>query len=275
MAQKRSAFFISDRTAITAQMLGHGLLTQFSDAVAFNEITLPFVDSVEKAQAAVIQINKQSAEDKARALVFSSLLQPEVGAVIRTAQALVLDCFDVFMLPLEKELGVPASHAVGRAHGAGDFMNYHRRMEAVNYALSHDDGASTRDLDEADVILVGVSRCGKTPTCLYLAMQFGIRAANFPLIPEDFTSMCLPAPIAALRPTLYGLTINPERLHQIRSERRPGSTYAAVHNCAFEVREAEALMRQETIRYLDVTTKSIEELATTIMQQANLARRTF
>jgi hypothetical protein len=274
MPQKRSAFFISDRTGITAEMLGHSLLTQF-EMVSFNEVTLPFVDSIEKADAAVRQINEQGEKDGTRPLIFSTLVNQDVSSVVAKASALFLDCFDIFILPMEKELGVLASHAVGRSHSANDFANYHHRIEAVNYSLSHDDGVSTRDLSEADVILVGVSRCGKTPTCLYLAMQFGIRAANYPLVPEDFASMQLPGQVKSLRKRLYGLTIKPDRLEKIRNERRPGSTYATRANCEFEVREAEALMRQEGIPYLDVTTKSVEELATTILQQAKLVRRVY
>ncbi len=274
MPQKRSAFFISDRTGITAEMLGHSLLTQF-EMVSFNEVTLPFVDSIEKARAALKQINDQGAKDGTRPLIFSTLVNQEVSSVVATASALFLDCFDIFILPLEKELGELASHAVGRSHSATDVANYHYRMEAVNYSLSHDDGVSTRDLADADVILVGVSRCGKTPTCLYLAMQFGIRAANYPLVPEDFASMQLPGQVKSLRKRLFGLTIKPDRLEKIRTERRPNSTYATRTNCEFEVREAEALMRQEGIPYLDVTSKSVEELATTILQQANLVRRVY
>ncbi len=274
MPQQRSAFFISDRTGITAEMLGHSLLTQF-DMVSFNEVTLPFVDSVEKAQATVRQINDQAARDGTRPLIFSTLVNQDVSSVVATANALFLDCFEIFILPMEKELGVLASHAVGRSHSANDFVNYHHRIEAVNYSLSHDDGVASRDLAEADVILVGVSRCGKTPTCLYLAMQFGIRAANYPLVPEDFASMQLPGQVKALRKRLYGLTIQAERLAKIRNERRPNSTYSTLSNCEYEIKEAEALMRQEGIPYLDVTTKSVEELATTILHQAKLVRRVY
>ena len=230
MPQKRTAFFISDRTGITAEMLGHSLLTQFVDAVSFNEVTLPFVDSVEKAHAAVAQINEQGAKDGVRPLLFSTLVNAEVSAAVASANALFLDCFEIFIAPMERELSVRASHTVGRSHSASDFVNYHHRIEAVNYSLSHDDGVATRDLTEADVILVGVSRCGKTPTCLYLSMQFGIRAANYPLIPEDFSSMRLPGQLKALRKRLYGLTIRPDRLQEIRNERRPGSRYATLAN---------------------------------------------
>ncbi len=274
MTQPRSAFFVSDRTGITAEMLGHSLLTQFDD-MRFNEVTLPFVDTVEKAREVVEKINRQGAADGVRPIVISTLARTEIARVIGQANALFLDCFEMFISPLEREIGVRASHAVGRSHSVSDFVNYHRRIESVNYTLSHDDGLATRDLSEADVVLVGVSRCGKTPTCLYLSMQFGIRAANYPLIPEDFAAKQLPVQLRPLRGRLHGLTIRPERLQEIRNERRPNSHYATLANCEFEVREAEALMRQEKIPFLDATSKSVEELATTILQEAKLVRRIY
>ena len=274
MTQKRAAFFISDRTGITAEMLGHSMLTQF-DNVCFQEITMPFVDSVEKAVDAVKQINQAGAAEGIRPIVISTLVNTEIAAIVGAANALFLDCFEIFISPLEKELGIPATHAVGRSHSVTDIVNYYHRIDAVNYSLAHDDGVSTRDLTESDVILVGVSRCGKTPTCLYLALQFGIRAANYPLVPEDFSTMQLPGQVRPLRARLYGLTIKPERLQRIRNERRPGSKYATLSNCQFEVREAESLMRQEGIPYLDATSMSVEELATTIMHQARLVRRIY
>jgi regulator of PEP synthase PpsR (kinase-PPPase family) len=274
MVLKRTAYFVSDRTGITAEMLGHSLLTQF-DGVRFQEVTLPFVDSPDKARDVVRQINETAATDGARPLVISTLVNTEIASIVGGANALFLDCFEIFISPLEKELGVKASHAIGRTHNVSDFVNYYHRIDSVNYALSHDDGVSTRDLSEADIILVGVSRCGKTPTCLYLAMQFGIRAANYPLIPEDFSTMQLPSQLRPLRARLHGLTIRPERLQQIRNERRPGSKYAALSNCEFEVREAEALMRQEGIPFLDATSKSVEELATTILHEAKLVRKIY
>jgi regulator of PEP synthase PpsR (kinase-PPPase family) len=274
MARPRTAYFVSDRTGITAEMLGHSLLTQF-DNVRFNEVTLPFVDTVEKAREVVAKINEQGAADGERPIVISTLARTEIAQVVGEAHALFLDCFEIFISPLERELGVRASHAIGRSHSVSDFVNYHHRIESVNYTLSHDDGVSNRDLSEADVILIGVSRCGKTPTCLYLSMQYGIRAANYPLIPEDFSTMRLPAQLRPLRGKLYGLTIKPDRLQQIRNERRPGSQYATLANCEFEVREAEALMRQEGIPCLDATSKSVEELATTILHEAKLTRRIY
>lgn len=270
---KRAVFFISDSTGITAEMLGHSLLTQF-ESVGFQQVTLPFVDTAEKAHEMVARIN-ETAREGVRPIVISTLVNAEIAAIVGAANALFLDCFEVFISPLEKELGVAASHAIGRSHSVDDLVNYYHRIDAVNFALGHDDGVATRDLGESDIILVGVSRSGKTPTCLYLAMQFGIRAANYPLVPEDFSGMQLPGQIRSLRGRLRGLTIKPERLAQIRSERRPGSQYATLANCEFEVKQAEALMRQEGIPYLDATSKSVEELATTLLHAAKLVRRNY
>jgi [pyruvate, water dikinase]-phosphate phosphotransferase / [pyruvate, water dikinase] kinase len=270
----RAAFFISDRTGITAEMLGHSLLTQF-ESVRFQEVTLPFVDTIDKAHEVVGRINERAAADSARPIVISTLVNTEIAAIVGQANALFLDCFEIFISPLEKELGVPASHAIGRSHSVNDLVNYYHRIDAVNYALGHDDGIAARGLGDADIILVGVSRSGKTPTCLYMAMQFGIRAANYPFVPEDFGAMQLPKHLQPLRARLRGLTIRPGRLQQIRSERRPGSKYATLENCEFEVREAETLMQQEGIPFIDSTSKSVEELATTILHEAKLERRIY
>jgi [pyruvate, water dikinase]-phosphate phosphotransferase / [pyruvate, water dikinase] kinase len=273
-SQTRVAYFISDRTGITAEMLGHSLLTQF-EGVKFEEVTLPFVDTPDKAHEIVTRINETATREGVRPIVISTLVNTEIAQIVGAANALFLDCFEIFISPLEKELGEHASHAIGRSHSVNDLVNYYHRIDAVNYALGHDDGVTTRELSDADIILVGVSRSGKTPTCLYMAMQFGIRAANYPLIPEDFSTMQLPGQLRPLRGRIRGLTIKPERLCQIRTERRPGSTYATLSNCEWEVKEAEALMRQEGIPYLDATSKSVEELATTILHEAKLVRRIY
>ena len=274
MTPIRHAFFVSDRTGITAEMLGHSLLAQFEEE-RFREVTLPFVDSVARAEEAVLQINDAAARDGIRPLVFSTLVEPALSTVIATAKALYLDCFNVFISPMEKELGVRHSLEIGRSHRVRDTTEYNGRIEAVNFVLAHDDGVSTKQMHEADVILVGVSRCGKTPTCLYLGMQYGLRAANYPLIPEDFKDMRLPSRLAKHRGKLFGLTIQPDRLTQIREQRRPNSPYAELANCRYEVDRAEVLMRSESIPFLDATNRSIEELAATIVHQAQLQRQSF
>jgi regulator of PEP synthase PpsR (kinase-PPPase family) len=274
MTTKRTVFFISDRTGITVEMLGNSLLTQF-DGIEFERITLPFIDSVEKIEQAVEQIVQAAERNGTRPLVLSSIVDDTMNDRLRKADALVLDFFHVFIAPLEAELHVRSAHAAGRSHGIANSNQYLARIEAVNYSLAHDDGQTTKDLVNAQVILVGVSRSGKTPTALYLALQFGVRAANFPLTPDDFADSVLPQSLHPYRNKLYGLTIRPERLHQIRSERRRGSVYASVPNCEYEVREAEQLMRREGIAMLDTTSRSIEEISTTIMQHAKLVRHIY
>jgi hypothetical protein len=274
-ATRRTVFFISDRTGITAEMLGNSLLTQF-DEFQFQRITIPFVDSQDKVAEAVRQVNATAASEGRRPIVVSSVVDEVMSEQIRReADALTLDLFQVFIAPLEGELGAKSSHAAGRSHGIANSHEYFARMEAINFTQAHDDGAQTRDLDKAQVILVGVSRCGKTPTSLYLALQFGIRAANFPLTPDDFADRRLPGSVLPFRDRCFGLTIQPERLREIREERRPGSKYAMMDNCRYEIREAEHLMQQHGIPMLDTTVKSIEEIATTVLHRAKLSRHIY
>jgi len=274
-AAQRTVFFISDRTGITAEMLGNSLLTQFEDH-QFQRVTIPFVDTPEKIDEAIKQVNATAAAQGRRPIVVSSVVDETMSEMIRRdAQALTLDLFQIFIQPLEAELGSKSSHAAGRSHGLANSTDYFARMEAINFAQAHDDGAATRELGKAQVILVGVSRCGKTPTTLYLALQFGVRAANFPLTPDDFVDHVLPRSVIPFKEKLFGLTIAPERLHEIREERRRGSKYAALDNCRYEVREAEQLMQREGIPTVDTTSKSIEEIATTILHRAKLARHIY
>jgi regulator of PEP synthase PpsR (kinase-PPPase family) len=265
----RTAFFVSDRTGLTAEVMGRGLLTQFG-GIEFRRVTLPYVDTVAKAKDVATRIEAAGQADGQRPLVFSTLTQPELRDPIAACNALFLDLFDMFIAPMEAELGVASSHAMGRAHSAG--AGYAARIDAVNYALDHDDGGITRELPRADIVLVGVSRCGKTPTSLYLALQFGIYAANYPLVEEDFAKKELPGALQALHGKLYGLTITPERLHQIRYERSPNSRYASLDNCRYELHEAAKLMAQHGIPCLNVTSMSVEEIATTIVHQAGLRK---
>jgi regulator of PEP synthase PpsR (kinase-PPPase family) len=193
---------------------------------------------------------------------------------VRQADCLYLDFFDAFLGPMEQELGQVSSHALGRAHGVTDLAAYTARINATNFALANDDGTHTREYDRADVILIGVSRSGKTPTCLYLALQYGAYAANYPLVDDDLDSRQLPAVVAPYRDKLFGLTIEPERLHQIREERRPGSRYASIAQCTYELRAAEQLFERFGVPYLDTTDCSIEEIASRVLERKKLARRT-
>ena len=274
MSQRRRVFFVSDRTGLTVEALGSSLLTQFGD-IDFLRVTLPFIDSIPKAIQVVAQVNEAHRDSGQRPLVFSSIVDDEVRMEINKATGLVLDVFERFIVPLENELATKSSHAVGRAHSAGNVKDYNHRIEAINYTLAHDDGVTHRGLEDADIVLVGVSRSGKTPTCLYMAMQFGIKAANYPLIPEDLEANRLPPSLAPLRGKVWGLSITAERLQAIRSERRPDSKYASYENCRYEVGAAERLMNQHGIPFLDATTKSIEEIATHMLHEAHLVRRVY
>jgi len=274
MPQRRTVFFVSDGTGITAQMLGHSLLTQF-EGVEFNQITLPFIDSTDRAQECLERIERESLRGDGQPIVFSTLVNGDVREVVRRANALFVDFFETFIGPLEGGLGLKSSHTIGRSHSAMDKQEYKQRIEAINFTMAHDDGASHRELADADVILVGVSRSGKTPTSLYLALQFGVKAANYPLIPEDFSRGELPEALRVIKPKLYGLTIAPERLQEIRRERRPGSQYADPENCRYEIVQAEALMTREGIRWINSTAKSIEEIATTILRELRLERHVY
>ena len=269
MTQTRPVFFVSDGTGITAETLGHSLLAQFPDT-RFRPHRMPFVDSPDKARDCAMKIRDAAAESGQRPIVFNTLVDPDAVAGLREADALFLDLFEKFIEPLENELGQRSTHAAGRFHGIAESQDYKRRIEAINFTLAHDDGVSHADLAEADVILVGVSRSGKTPTSLYLAMQFGIKAANYPLIPEDFERNKLPVELTRYRGKLFGLTIGPDRLSQIRQERRPNSRYASLENCLQEIEAAQRMMKREGIKWLDSTAKSIEEISTIILQEIRL-----
>ncbi len=270
----RTVFFISDGTGITAETFGNAILNQFE--ANLQRVRLPFVDSVDKAHQAVRQINHAGVIDNKRPIVFTTLANEEVFQVIsQGCQCMLMDMFGTFVHPLEKELSLKSNHRIGRFSDISKSAQYQSRIEAINFSLEHDDGQSSRDLQGSDVILVGVSRSGKTPTSLYLAMQYGLKASNYPLIPEDFERQDLPPALKAQRKKLFGLTIQPERLSEIRNERRPDSKYASLANCRMEVKEAENMMRRYGIRWLSTTTKSIEEIATTILQELRPERLTY
>lgn len=268
---KRPAFFISDGTGITAETLGNSLLAQF-DSIKFERVTLPYVDTIDKAQKAVEQINQAFERTGQIPIVFDTIVHKDIRKVIDDSNSLNLDIFSAFLAPLENELKVESSYSVGKP-SIVDSDKYVARIDAVNFALDNDDGARIRHYDEADIILIGVSRSGKTPTCLYLAMQFGIKAANYPLTEEDMNTGKLPDLLKPFRSKLFGLTIDPERLAAIRNERKANSRYASLKQCYWEIDEVEMLYQIERIPYLSTTARSIEEIATRIMADTGLQRR--
>ena len=268
---ERTLFLISDRTGITLEHLVKTLITQYDD-LQVDRIVLPFLDTATKIDAAVREINAVVRREEQPPIVFSSIVDGTLRARLKEAEPEVFDVFDPYLPTLSDALGLHHSDHVGRSHGMGDVRQYDRRVEALNFALNYDDGSRFRGLEDADLILVGVSRSGKTPTCLYLAMQYAVRAANFPLTEDDFLVGGFPQPLREHRDRLFGLTILPDRLHRIREERRPGSEYASLAQCRRESAAAVDLFRNNAIPFVDSTTVSIEELAIEIMQRIGVTR---
>jgi [pyruvate, water dikinase]-phosphate phosphotransferase / [pyruvate, water dikinase] kinase len=271
---KRTVFFISDRTGITAVSLGQALLSQFDD-IEFDQRTVPYVDTLEKAEKLVEAINEAAEKDGALPLIFDTVVTQDIRRIIRKSNSMVMDVFHTFIGPMEKELGAKSSFTVGKQHSINKAGYFDKRIAAVNYALNNDDGITTRYYDNADIILVGVSRCGKTPTSLYMAMQFGIRAANYPFIEEDMGQLKLTQDLKKYKHKVFGLTIDPVRLHEIRTERKANSKYASLQQCQRELREVEALYRKEKIPFINTTSKSIEEIATKVIIECDIERKFY
>jgi regulator of PEP synthase PpsR (kinase-PPPase family) len=270
---KRTAFFVSDGTAITSETFGHSLITQFP-AIEFEQVRSPFVDDEAKCLEVVEAVNAACARDGAPAIVFNTIIDQSLCAIINSSDGVILDLFASFMSPLEEALGVRSEPSVGQAHGLSNMDRYEDRMEATNYAMTHDDGVSV-DFKDADLILVGVSRSGKTPTCLYMALHFGVKAANYPLTPDDLEEMRLPPFLRRCKFKLVGLTIEPERLVKIRQTRKPNSKYASLRQCREEVAAAESLLRREGIPTFEATHASIEEISSRVLLQLGLQREMF
>ncbi|MGH7112777.1 MAG: posphoenolpyruvate synthetase regulatory kinase/phosphorylase PpsR [Stellaceae bacterium] len=273
MDGRRTVFFVSDSTGITAETIGNSILAQF-EGVKFDAHRLSFVDTADKANAAALRIKTLYAQSAERPIVINTVVDPQLCEIIAESGALVIDVLAPFVGTLELELGARRSGAVNRAHGLVDFGQYEARIDATNYALAHDDGVNL-DYSMADVVLVGVSRVGKTPTCLYMALHYGVKAANYPLTEEDLERDRLPDRLAGHRQRLYGLTIDPVRLAHVREARRPGSSYAKLDRCQHELVVADKLFRRENIPSLNTTHTSIEEIGSKIMAHLGIERHMF
>ena len=270
----RPVFFISDRTGITAETLGRSLLTQFEEQ-RFNPITLPFVDSVDKAEQAVLTINKAATASNSRPVIFITVVDPQLQQILATANGQIFDFFRTFINPLESALQAKSSPHMGKQHGIEGNPDYNHRIDAIHFAINCDDGVGIQHYEHADLIVIGVSRCGKTPTSLYLALQFAVNVANYPFTEEDLVQQQLPKALLPYKDRLFGLTITPERLKNIRQERRPNSRYASLACCQKELTEVEALYQQYNIPYLDTTTRSIEEIAAKILNMSGIQRHYY
>lgn len=269
----RTAFYISDGTAITSEVFGHALLSLFP--VEFEHITVPFVETEQHANEVIIQIKRAYEETGARPLVFYTMVNADIGRIISNSPGINYNFLNQFVTPLEKVIGVPSKPEKHRTHSIHE-KTYDIRIEAVNYALANDDGSNLKDYHEADIILVGVSRSGKTPTSLYLALQYGIKAANYPFTEDDMGDILkLPPVLRNFKKKLFGLTINAERLHAIRSERKANSRYASMPQCRMELREVENLYRKEKIPFLNSTKFSVEEISAKILATTGLKRKKY
>ncbi|MEZ5699244.1 MAG: pyruvate, water dikinase regulatory protein [Nitrosomonas sp.] len=274
--QKRTVFYLSDRTGITAETLGHSLLTQF-DGIEWETVNVPFLEEIDKARHVSHWINEAAQRDGQKPLVFSTLLNPEIIEVIRQANCRMFDFFETFICSIEEELHQPFARMAGRSHGLQHHLSYFKRIAAINYVLAHDDGINPKNFEAAEIILIGVSRSGKTPTCLYLGLQYGIAAANYPLTPDDMHDLQLPKALASenIRKKLFGLTLGAAQLHSIRNERRPNSQYASLDQCRKEIQWQESLYGLFDIPYLDTTYISIEEISAIILNRCGLKRQLY
>jgi len=262
-------YFISDSTGITIESLGHSLFSQFPNTT-FEKKVFPFVTKIEDAENAITQIKKASTDSDTTPIVFTSLADESLKALFKANDISIVDIFSTFLPEMESRLGSEASHAIGALHGVIDSSGYLQRMDALNYALSHDDGMKLDTLEHADIVLTGVSRSGKTPTCLYLAMHYNLKAANYPLTDSDFDQNYLPDALQSIQKCVFGLTISPTQLSKIRTERKPNSKYATFEQCEYEVKKAETIFKNSKLPFIDSSSVSIEEIATTIIQRLNL-----
>lgn len=268
----RKVFYISDGTAITAEVFGHAVLSQFP--VSFEALTIPFVETTKKAQAVKKQINDCFITTGERPLVFHSIVKPEIRDIIYSSECIDYDFLNTFVAPLEEQLGIKASPVLHRTHGKANH-SYEARIDAINFAMENDDGQTLKHIDKADIVLLGVSRCGKTPSSLYLSMQFGIKAANYPFIEDDMDNLKLPETLKKNKHKLFGLTIDPVRLHEIRQSRMENSRYSSLRQCRIEVKEVEMMYKRERIPFVNTTNHSVEEIATKILELTGLERHMF
>lgn len=269
MTLKRKVYFISDGTGITVENLGHSLLTQFSE-LKYEAKKYPYVNTIEKAKSITQEIDFENRTSNLRPIILSTLISEEIRAVIKQSNTFMIDFFEEHIGPLEQELDLRSNHTIGKTHSLNDIMRYDARMDAINFALYTDDGLALKKYQEADIIIIGISRCGKTPTCLYMSIQYGIKAANYPLVDEDLQHNKLPDFLEQFKHKLYGLSIDPKRLQTIRHKRRPNRKYSNLMQCKMEVKQAESLFVRENIPFLYTTSHSIEEIAAHILEDKGL-----
>ena len=257
-------FFLSDSTGISAETMGNALLIQFPQ-LRFERRLIPFIATVAEAQR-VVAVLDEAADGPATPIAFTTAATDEIRQVLHTTRCPMIDFFELHMSRVEEVFGVAAHREVAKLHGVGDIQRYNSRMAAIEYSIEHDDGQSIRAMDKADVVLVAPSRCGKTPTTMYLALQHGLFVANYPLVEEDLDQAALPRPVRHLREKCIGILADAARLSEVRQARRPNSRYASLEQCRFELRRAEAMYDANRLPVINSTTRSVEEMSTLILQ---------
>ncbi|AGA90485.1 hypothetical protein Thimo_1708 [Thioflavicoccus mobilis 8321] len=261
----RTVFYVSESTGITAETMGHSLLSQF-DAVDFEQVYMPYINTELRAHALTERMQEAAERDGVRPIVFATMLDDGIRQILRGGNCFYMELFEGFIEPLAEELGVAPSRMSGRSHAITRPSSYTKRIEAINFAMANDDGIRPDNFNRADVVLIGVSRSGKTPTCLYLAMHYGLCSANYPITEEDFVRGDVPQEVWDSRHKLFALTIDPLRLQLIREERRPGSEYASMTRCEQDIKKAQAIYRRLNVPILNTTTQSIEEISSHIVK---------
>lgn len=269
---KHSAFYISDGTAITAEVVGHATLSQYE--LEIEHQTLPFIENSDKLAPVIDKINQQHKQTGNLPFVFYTFVDDGLRKSLEQSQCLCFDVLKPFSQAITPVIGQEATPTLHRTHSIND-KSYDFRIDAMNYALANDDGQTTQNYQDADVILVGVSRSGKTPTSLYLALQYGIKAANYPFIEEDMDELAIPKVMQPFKDKIFGLTIDPQRLAAIRHERLPNSKYASTRQCRIELREVERLYKKSKIPFINSTHYSVEEISAKIMSKMNLERHKY
>ncbi|EPQ8525271.1 posphoenolpyruvate synthetase regulatory kinase/phosphorylase PpsR [Vibrio vulnificus] len=272
--QSRDVFYVSDGTAITCETLGHVVLGQFPFVA--NEKTFPFVESEEKLTELIKHIEISFQTNGIKPLVFFSLVLPDLKARLMESPAYCYDVLESIVQRVKDDIQMEPTPKLQRSRSVGkDTDTYFDRIAAIEYTLAHDDGISLKGFELADIILLGVSRSGKTPTSLYMAMQFGLRVVNYPYIDDDIKGLKLLPEFEIHRHKLFGLTIDPKRLTEIRENRLAGSDYASTEQCQHELANVEALFRREAIPYINTTSLSVEEISTRVLEKTGLKRRLF
>ena len=265
----KDVYYVSGSTAILAEDMGKALLAQFH-GIRFREEKIPFIHTPDDAKKALAHILRQS--DGTQPLLFCTIMDQATRDVFNCPQVQFFDIFLNTLEALEKALESKALREPGYSrHFTISKMD--KRVDAIHFSLEHDDGTRTAEYDEAEIILIGVSRSGKTPVSIYLATHMELKAANFPLTSDHLEHYELPKDIVRNRKRVVGLTSSPQYLHNIREKRYAGSSYASLANCTRELQQAKQLFMRHNIKILNVEGRSIEEIAVQAIQAIGLAKK--